>query len=123
MRVQLAARYMKELGTEFGAYVVVWMNAPNIGKGYKPLWSTPKAAEEELRKQANVLKAAGLDIRAIVIDASLTRENALASERTRSSVRPVRTRKSRLAPRTMRKAPRRNRKPKAPSKKPRSKKR
>ena len=59
MRIQLAARYMKELGTDSGAYVVIWMNAPNLGTGYKPLWRTTTEAKSDLRKQAEALKIDG----------------------------------------------------------------
>jgi hypothetical protein len=88
MRVQLAARYMKELGTDSGAYVVIWMNSPNLGRGYKPLWRTTAEAKSALGEQAEALKTEGLDVRVVLIDASLTRElKSVRSHRTRSSTR------------------------------------
>lgn len=108
MRIQLAARYMKELGTDSGTYVVIWMNAPNLGTAYKPLWRTTTEAESDLRKQAQTLKTEGLDVRAIVVDASLTRElSRVRSNRARHSARKVGSTKSvlkrRAAPRGARK--------------------
>jgi hypothetical protein len=95
MRSQLAARYMKELGTDSGAYVVVWMNAPNLAAAYKPLWRTTTEAENDLRQQAGALKTEGLDVRAIVIDASLTGDAKRAARKTsRRAVRPLGSNKS-----------------------------
>jgi hypothetical protein len=71
MRTQLAKRYMNELGTDSGAYVVVWMDAPKLAARYKPLWRTTAEVRDELRKQAEDLEPDGLDIRVIVIDTSL----------------------------------------------------
>jgi hypothetical protein len=46
LRDQLVGRYMSELGTNLGVFVVAWMGTP---PGYRPLWGTPELAKEDLQ--------------------------------------------------------------------------
>ena len=94
MGTQLASRYMKELGTDSGIYVVIWMAAPKVGKGYAAFWRTIGEAESELRKQAEALRRAGMDVRVIVIDASLTRKPSAGSTKSAKPAHKVSSRKS-----------------------------
>lgn len=74
MKTQLVERYMDELGTSCGCYVVVWMDEP--GGSRKPRWGSMDQARAILSKQAADLDG-GSDgerhLRAIVIDGSLPR--------------------------------------------------
>lgn len=66
---QLVARYMAELGTTLGVFVVVWMGS---GQGYKPLWPSIEEVKIDLTQRAAELMAStGGDIRVVVVDASL----------------------------------------------------
>jgi hypothetical protein len=66
MSDQLVNRYMQQLGVDSGAYVVVWMGRP------RSLGRSPEEAREVLQRQADELAASsGVDLRVIVIDASL----------------------------------------------------
>ncbi len=74
LRDQLAERYMREVGTGLGVYVVVWMGTGNAAARYRPLWKSPKDALEDLEDLARAVMAASpepMDIRCTVIDASL----------------------------------------------------
>lgn len=74
MRDQLVERYMSELGTGLGLYVVVWMGRGEAGGRYRPLWRSPEDARAEFADQAKQMMAASpepMDIRVVVIDASL----------------------------------------------------
>jgi hypothetical protein len=74
LKDQLLDRYMKELGTDLGVFVVVWMGKMKPGSVYKPLWATPVAAQKELEQMAADLVSLSqgeLDLRVVVIDASL----------------------------------------------------
>jgi hypothetical protein len=72
LRTQLVNRYMSELSTDFGVFVVVWMGTL---RRYKAIWDSPRAAKEELTGQAREIMSSsdGLDVRVVVIDASLPR--------------------------------------------------
>jgi hypothetical protein len=85
LRDQLVDRYMSELGTSFGVFVVVWMGMPKPPARYRPLWASPTAAQEELTQQAREASSSGLDVRAVVIDASLP----VASQTTKSRKKAV----------------------------------
>ena len=73
LREQLVNRYVSQLGTNVGVFVVAWMGTPKPSARYRPLWDSPTTAQEELTRQALDVTSSseGLDIRAIVIDASL----------------------------------------------------
>jgi hypothetical protein len=73
LREQLVDRYMNQLGTSCGVFVVVWMGGFDNAPAHQPLWDSLEAAQEELDKQAVDVMAAldGTDVRAIVFDASL----------------------------------------------------
>ncbi len=76
LRDQLVERYMKEVGTGLGVYVVVWMGNGSAAARYRPLWKSPEEALADLEDQARALVAASpgpIDIRCFVIDASLPR--------------------------------------------------
>lgn len=78
MRDQLLMRYMRELGTQVGVYVVAWMGTGLAAANFRPLWKSPEAAREELEEQArtlNVNSSEPIDIRVVVIDASLPLES------------------------------------------------
>lgn len=84
LRDQLAERYMREIGTGLGVYVVVWMGTGNAAARYRPLWMSPQDALRDLEDSARAVMAASpepKDIRCIVIDASLP----LAAKRGRSA--------------------------------------
>jgi hypothetical protein len=74
LREQLAERYMKEVGTGLGVYVVVWMGKDSAAARYRPLWKSAEEALADLEDQAKAVMAGSpepIDIRCIVIDASL----------------------------------------------------
>jgi hypothetical protein len=71
---QLVGRYMSELGSSHGAFVVVWMDAPKLAKTYRPIWESRSAAEADLQEQAqSVLDATkgAATITALIVDATL----------------------------------------------------
>ncbi len=68
---QLVNRYMSELGTSFGVFVVAWMGMPSPPARYQPLWASPAEAKEELARQAKAASIEGADVRSVLIDASL----------------------------------------------------
>jgi hypothetical protein len=69
----LANRYMSELGTNVGVFVVVWMGMPRCPAKYRPLWASPAAAREELEQLAREVETTseGCQVWPVVIDASL----------------------------------------------------
>jgi hypothetical protein len=73
LRGQLVDRYMSQLGTSLGVFVLVWMGSFDEAAGHQPLWDSPAAASEELKKQArDAVASCGLaDVQTAVIDASL----------------------------------------------------
>lgn len=72
LRAQLVDRYMIEAGTSFGAFVVAWMQAPNLPVAYKPIWGDVAAAKAELQQQAEeVASTDGANVAVIVFDASM----------------------------------------------------
>lgn len=89
---QLSERYMKELGTGLGVYIVVWMGKGKEAIRYRPMWESPDEALAELEGEAKRVMAASsepMDIRCIVIDASLplapVRDRPTTNKRTRTS--------------------------------------
>jgi hypothetical protein len=76
LRDQLVDRYMSELGASYGIFVVVWLDAPGLPSGFKPIWSSPEDARADLLQQANDLVAetnGEVRVTIIVLDASLKR--------------------------------------------------
>ncbi len=74
MENQLVGRYMSELGTNCGVYVVVWMDEP--GGTRKPRWKSIDDAKVDLARQARDLMNSSKDhlhLLAVVIDGSLPR--------------------------------------------------
>lgn len=72
LREQLVDRYISEKGTRGGAFVVAWMAAPRLARKYKPKWASIEAARTDLGSQAKSASTdGGLDVRALVIDASV----------------------------------------------------
>ncbi len=69
---QLSARYMTELATSFGMFVVAWMKAPRLPATYKPIWDDIESAKAELEQQAEQVaaKVRG-NIGVVVFDASI----------------------------------------------------
>jgi hypothetical protein len=71
---QLVNRYMSQLGTDVGAFIVAWMTAPNMSGRYRPHWETISDARVDLQQQA---RRAATDrhvaVEAIVVEASLRR--------------------------------------------------
>lgn len=70
LREQLVERYMPQINSRFGVYVVVWFDAKNISKGHKPKWRGIPEAEESLRRQAEEV-GGSLTVKTLVIDATL----------------------------------------------------
>jgi hypothetical protein len=74
MRDQLVDRYMRQLGTSYGVFVLAWMGGPIRGSTYRPLWSSLSEAQQDLTNQAIEVGARdGLCVRALVVDASLSK--------------------------------------------------
>lgn len=73
LQEQLVDRYMNELGTCAGVFVVVWFDAPNLGASHRPVWPTIEAAKADLEQQVVNAKQKDptLQLRVIVIDATL----------------------------------------------------
>jgi hypothetical protein len=125
LRDQLVNRYMSQLGTSYGVFVLAWMGRPIRGSTYRPLWTSLSTAQQDLLSQASEAQTNdGFCIRAIVIDASLstfkkprklfrkapsprratTRKRSAAKKqtgrkKTRSKTRPSRQKKKRTKPR------------------------
>ncbi len=73
LRDQLVERYMRELGTDLGVYVVVWMGR-DVAAVRRPAWNSVDDARAVIEQQATELIAAAdlpMHVRCIVIDASL----------------------------------------------------
>ena len=70
---QLFGRYMSELGTDVGVFVVVWLTAPTLST-HSPVWSSIQDARGHLENQVEAIRDSsdGVQIKAIVVDASLT---------------------------------------------------
>ena len=70
MQDQLVDRYMTQLGATHGVYVVVWMSVPDpesLRANHQPIWSSLKAAREELLEEAQRLSTnAGICVRLVV---------------------------------------------------------
>ena len=75
LRQQLVDRYMSQIGTDFGVFVVVWFEAPGLPKSHKPVWPDIETARNELRSQAEDANAEvsgrGGRVLSMVIDATL----------------------------------------------------
>ena len=75
MKDQLADRYMPQLGTSHGVYVVVWIDVPDrtdLERHHRPQWPDIAAAKADLEAQADSLKQAdGVMVTTMLIDASL----------------------------------------------------
>lgn len=74
MREQLVDRYMSELGTGRGVFVVAWLDAPGLSAAHRPVWSTIDQARAAFAEQAEaLLTESGGSVHAswIVVDASL----------------------------------------------------
>jgi hypothetical protein len=74
LQEQLVNRYMSQLGTSQGVFVVVHMDGPNLAKSAKPVYRRSHDFKAELlaqAKEATVQSGAMLDLRVCVIDASL----------------------------------------------------
>lgn len=74
METQLVGRYVSELGTNCGVYVVVWMGEP--GGTRRPRWKSIDEAKADLARQALDLMNSSEDylhLRTVVIDGSLPR--------------------------------------------------
>lgn len=69
---QLIDRYMKQLVTDYGVFVVVWMGKI-AGGSHQPLWPSIEAAKSDLSQLEQQVKKSNpsLDVRIVVIDASL----------------------------------------------------
>lgn len=69
LREQLFDRYMKELGSDVGVYVVVWMG--HFDPRFRLPWETADAARRALEEAATQCRAEDVgDVRVVVIDAS-----------------------------------------------------
>lgn len=75
LKEQLVSRYMKELGTDLGVYVIAWVGTDRSA-GYKALWPSINELEAdliELRKGA--VASSKCDIRVCAVDAALGVQN------------------------------------------------
>lgn len=74
LRDQLVDRYMSELGTEVGVYVVAWVGTDKKA-AYRSLWPSIDSAKAQLPSlvQAAVGSRPTTDVRAVVVDATLSR--------------------------------------------------
>lgn len=68
---QLLDRYMSQIGSSVGVFVVVWMG--NIAAPFRPLWKSVNDAKQELGNLVATLVASddARDVRVVVVDASL----------------------------------------------------
>jgi hypothetical protein len=75
MKEQLVDRYIRQLGTTHGLYVVAWMSVPDtklLSETHRPKWSSIDDARAELDTQASELsESEGVVVRVIVLDAAL----------------------------------------------------
>jgi hypothetical protein len=74
LRSQLVNRYMREIGTNFGVFVIAWMQAHQLVAKYKPIWKDIHSAKTELERQANELQiSSSHTVGVLVLDVSLPR--------------------------------------------------
>lgn len=72
LKSQLTDRYMSQLGTHVGIYVVMWVDAPGMDLKYKPKWATIDLARADLVAQAEAIEAVSGDrVKPLVIDCQL----------------------------------------------------
>ena len=85
LRAQLLDRYMSQLGTSIGLFVVAWLDAPKMPKSHKPLWKTISEAKTELQEQVKEITsspgAPRIDV--MVLNAALARVIADSSKPTK----------------------------------------
>lgn len=75
LRDQLVNRYMRELGASYGVFIVVWLDAPALPSGHRPVWANREDAQAELNRQASDVADetdGAVRVATIVLDASLT---------------------------------------------------
>jgi hypothetical protein len=75
LQAQLVNRYMTQLGTHYGVFVVVWLDAPNLSTAHRPVWKSIEEARESLRDQRGAIEkqsGGALRLATIVVDARLT---------------------------------------------------
>lgn len=83
LRGQLVDRYMTQLGTSFGAFVVAWMQAPQLPAMLKPIWRTIEVAKTELQQQReDVAVSLRAYVSTVVFDASMPTVNRSAQSAT-----------------------------------------
>lgn len=72
LKNQLVDRYMPQLGTDSGVYVVAWVGS-NRAAGYRALWSSIDKAIAQMPSlvQTAVGSRSNFDVRALVVDATL----------------------------------------------------
>jgi hypothetical protein len=71
---QLFGRYMTQLGTNVGLYVVVWLSAPRLPRSARPIWPTMQSASQALEQQSADVSQATAGTSAVslfILDASL----------------------------------------------------
>lgn len=72
LKNQLVDRYMSETGARAGAYVAIWLTAPDMAVLDRPQWLNMSAAVKDLEEQAcTASKVGGVLVEAIVVDCSL----------------------------------------------------
>ena len=75
LRDQLVDRYMLELGTSVGVFVVIWLVAPGMPTNFKPVWPSISEARDSLTKETDALlcETSGIvRVKAVLVDASFT---------------------------------------------------
>jgi hypothetical protein len=87
LRGQLMSRYMKELGTSYGVFIVAWMGNPIGSPTYRPVWKSLQAAQQFLTNQALSETADGRSIRTFVLDASLSAGTSAQGQPTKRASR------------------------------------
>ena len=115
LRGQLLDRYMRQLGTDVGVFIVAWMQAPKLARRHKPLWKTLTDARNDLEKQAAELTASSEDtgiVRVFVLDAEMRgsprrlRSRKPAGKKAAKKKRPVKARTGTTKRRARPKSPR-----------------
>jgi hypothetical protein len=74
LRGQLVDRYMRQLGTNIGVFVVAWMDAPGLASKDRPIWANIRSAKKALERQARTVNTDSegvFTVQAYVIDATL----------------------------------------------------
>ena len=74
LREQLVGRYMSQLGTSYGVFVVVWLDAPGLSETHRPVWTDIGRARAVLAEQVRATVEESGDtvhVSAVVVDASL----------------------------------------------------